>query len=111
MNLIIGGFGEEKEAYAKEKYPEKEIWTDIHLYIKEECREGKTKEEIIEKIALRISKNPDIVVISDEVGNGVVPMDKEDRLWRETTGRVLTYLAGKANSVERIVCGIPMKIK
>ncbi|MBR6323078.1 MAG: bifunctional adenosylcobinamide kinase/adenosylcobinamide-phosphate guanylyltransferase, partial [Lachnospiraceae bacterium] len=51
------------------------------------------------------------VVICCEVGSGVIPLAAEDRRFRETTGRLLVQLARRADSVVRIVAGIPMAIK
>lgn len=111
MKLVIGGYAQGKFDYASNTYSDYEIWNKFHRFVKEELLSGKGKEEIIEAVDKKIAQNPRLVIISDEIGNGVVPMDKEDRIWRETTGRVLTYIASKADSVERIVCGIPVKIK
>ncbi|MGB8451804.1 MAG: bifunctional adenosylcobinamide kinase/adenosylcobinamide-phosphate guanylyltransferase [Anaerocolumna sp.] len=58
-----------------------------------------------------IHKNPSAVIICNEVGYGIVPMDKADRIFRETVGRSLCKLAEYSFSVERIVCGLGMKIK
>ncbi|MCD7955804.1 MAG: bifunctional adenosylcobinamide kinase/adenosylcobinamide-phosphate guanylyltransferase [Lachnospiraceae bacterium] len=55
--------------------------------------------------------NPDIIIVSNELGYGIVPMEKQDRLWRETTGRVCTCLAARANEVVRVVCGIGTWLK
>ena len=55
--------------------------------------------------------NPDIVVVSQEVGYGVVPMDAFDRKYREAVGRVCTGLASKSKKVTRVVCGIGTVIK
>lgn len=55
--------------------------------------------------------NPDILVVSNELGYGVVPMEKFDRSYRETVGRVCTCIAAKADEVTRVVCGIGMRIK
>lgn len=52
-----------------------------------------------------------LVFISDEVGCGVIPVDKKDREYREAVGRTLCELAAQASSVERIICGIAQKIK
>ena len=49
--------------------------------------------------------------MTNELGYGVVPVDAFDRLWREKTGRICTELAGKAEEVHRVVCGIGMVIK
>ena len=54
---------------------------------------------------------PETVVICDEVGCGIVPMEKKQRQWREAVGRACCYLAQQANRVERVCCGIPMTIK
>ena len=51
------------------------------------------------------------VIVADEIGCGVVPMEKEERLWRETTGRVLCAAAKEADEVYRVYCGIPQRIK
>lgn len=51
------------------------------------------------------------LVISKEIGSGIVPIDKKDRLWREQTGRMLTKIASQADEVYRVFSGIPQKIK
>ncbi|MGN0968824.1 MAG: bifunctional adenosylcobinamide kinase/adenosylcobinamide-phosphate guanylyltransferase [Oscillospiraceae bacterium] len=58
-----------------------------------------------------LEANPDLVLIFDEVGCGVVPVDKEERLWRETVGRMTCRLAQRAERVERVLCGLPMTLK
>ena len=56
-------------------------------------------------------KNPQIVVVTDEVGYGIVPMEAEERAWREACGRVCTVLAQQAEEVVRVCCGIGRRIK
>ena len=58
-----------------------------------------------------IQKNPEILIVTNELGCGVVPMERSDRVWRETTGRVCTCLAAKADEVVRVICGVGMKLK
>lgn len=53
----------------------------------------------------------ELIVISDELGCGIVPIDKNDREYRENNGRVMCLLAAKADSVVRLVCGIAVRIK
>ena len=50
--------------------------------------------------------NPDIILICDEVGGGIVPLKKEDRIYRETVGRALCCAVKKSDRVERVMCGI-----
>lgn len=65
-----------------------------------------------ERDAKRIFEaNPDVVIIANELGCGVVPMDAFDRNFRETEGRLLTRLAKKSTEVHRVVCGIGTVIK
>ena len=55
--------------------------------------------------------HPDAIVIANEVGAGVVPIVKEERLFREAVGRALCIVAQEAESVTRCVCGIGVRIK
>lgn len=55
-------------------------------------------------------KNPELVLVSTELGCGVVPMDKQDRLWREAVGRICTCIAAEAEEVVRVVCGIGTRL-
>ncbi len=69
---------------------------------------AKLAEEFTEKL---IVQNPSAIIICNEVGYGIVPMDKADRIYRETVGRCLCRLAAHSTSVEKIICGLGMKIK
>ncbi len=51
------------------------------------------------------------IVVCDEVGSGVIPLEKERRLGREATGRLCCRLAKEAEKVVRLVAGIPTVIK
>lgn len=111
MILIIGGSYQNKYKWAKTHYDKKEIWNGFHLFIKESLSQGKTPEEIKANVQAKIMENPSLVIISDEIGCGVVPFTQEDRNYRELTGRLLCDIAEQAESVFRIVCGIGQKIK
>lgn len=51
------------------------------------------------------------VVICNEVGSGVIPVERNVRLGREAAGRLCVLLAKDAEAVVRMVCGIPTIIK
>ena len=51
------------------------------------------------------------VVVCDEIGCGVIPMDRFERDWREQTGRVCTRLAAASRKVYRVILGIGKEIK
>ena len=133
MKLVIGGYAHGKLEYVKKKYNAKEdfifdcalptkeeiekinpgegdvlVISSLHKWIRKRIKEGGRPEEEIASFA---KKNPDAVIISDEIGNGIVPMDPFERVYRERTGRILCDLAANAEEVERVICGIPQKIK
>ena len=109
MILIIGGKAQGKTEYARKVYEgQAEIFDDFQDWFRESLLKDDRPEE---KVREYISANPREVIISDEVGNGVIPMDPFERKYREELGRTLIMIAEKADSVIRIFCGIPQKIK
>ena len=56
-------------------------------------------------------KNPSVVIVSNELGCGVVPVERFDRMWREMVGRMCVCAAGYSDEVVRVVCGLGMKLK
>ena len=80
----------------------------LHELIREQLREGKDPEEAIDTFT---AKNPSCILICDEIGNGIVPMDAFEREYRERTGRILIRLAEQAEEVVRVICGIGQRIK
>lgn len=51
------------------------------------------------------------IVIAAEVGGGIVPLDPEERRGREAAGRLACLLARRAETVVRVVCGLPQVLK
>jgi adenosylcobinamide kinase/adenosylcobinamide-phosphate guanylyltransferase len=51
------------------------------------------------------------VVVTNEVGSGIVPVHRLSRLFRDLQGRVNQLFARKADEVYLCVSGIPLKIK
>lgn len=80
----------------------------LHRWVKERIRQGGCPEEEALSFA---AVHPGCVIICDEVGNGIVPMDGFEREYRERTGRLLVRLAAEAEEVVRVICGIGQKIK
>ena len=92
----------------KEELMNAEGVLDFQEYIKKELKADKDVARLAEELW---EKNPDIILVSQEVGYGVVPMDVFDRKYREAVGRVCTDLASKSKKVIRVVCGIGTVIK
>lgn len=53
----------------------------------------------------------DSVLICEDIFCGVVPMEAENRRWRQVAGRLCQYLAGEAQQVSRIFCGLEQRLK
>lgn len=128
MILVIGGRCQGKTEYAARTFGiPKEAFADGETCTKEELLSAKGVRrfhEYIRRVLLEegeeeasltartlIRENPEAVIISDELGYGVVPMDKFERLYREKTGRICCELAAFAGRVDRVVCGLGMVIK
>lgn len=140
MELYIGGFAQGKLEYVKCRYNENQkteklfvkvidctdshykkmlletecdvlILNHLHLWVRDLLDEGMEEEKIQTTILSWIKSNPDAIVICDELGNGIVPIKKQERIWREQTGRLMIELAKQAERVERILCGLGQQLK
>jgi adenosylcobinamide kinase/adenosylcobinamide-phosphate guanylyltransferase len=52
-----------------------------------------------------------LVVVSDEVGSGIVPMDPGARAYRDLVGIAHQRLAGLADEVHLLIAGLPITLK
>ena len=65
----------------------------------------------IEEIQKKEPMWRDAVIVCRDIGQGVVPMDHAQRIWREANGRMVSWLAARANRVTRVLCGLPQVLK
>lgn len=78
----------------------------------EDADAGRVSEQAAAGFAERLLReNPEILIVSNEIGYGLVPVSLEERIWREQTGRVCTALAARSEQVIRVVMGIGTRIK
>lgn len=128
MEFYIGGYAQGKLEYLLQKYPQQEleiwdgaevmkdkahtekkiVWNHFHLWVRTMLEEGQNPEQALWEF---LSEYPDCVIISDEIGNGIVPIEQQEREYRERLGRIQTALAKKAERVERILCGMGQRLK
>ncbi|MFP3869430.1 MAG: bifunctional adenosylcobinamide kinase/adenosylcobinamide-phosphate guanylyltransferase [Syntrophobacteria bacterium] len=52
-----------------------------------------------------------LILVTNEVGMGIVPGDAVSRLYRDLAGSINQRLARRAHEVILIVCGIPLRVK
>jgi adenosylcobinamide kinase/adenosylcobinamide-phosphate guanylyltransferase len=136
VEVYIGGYAQGKLDYVLQKHPEIAAGADAkdaadavldgavcapdcrpeghrildhyHLLVRRQMEEGIDPREWMERL---LTACPDMILISDEIGNGIVPAEPFERKWREMTGRLLCTAAQKADRVERIFCGMGQRIK
>lgn len=126
MILIVGGAFQGKKEYAEKitgipaeqmtdgaECSMEEIYScrclyHFHEWVRRQMPDLKDYEQAAGRI---YEANPDLILIANELGYGVVPVNAFDRKYRETEGRILTCLAQKSKEVHRVMCGIGTVIK
>ena len=133
MILITGGAGQGKTAYIRKEYqgiqvcsleqvqdlsgildalrmPDTEIAcvTHLHRLIRYMLMQGMDTDAYIRQMA---DAHPDLIVAMDQVGSGIIPMERAKRQYREAVGRAGCILAERAERVVLLVCGIATVIK
>ena len=109
MKLYIGGVYQGQEELARTENPGGEFYPDFHEIIRRVVLiEDREPREFARQFC---QEHPNAIVISNEVGAGVVPMEASDRAFLEAVGRALCSIAQEAERVTRCVCGIGVRIK
>ena len=124
MILVIGGAYAGKTEFVKnhfrlsdadildasetENFQNAKCIRNYHILIQKLCKENADSLAFTERL---IQENPDCIIITNEIGCGIVPIDKSERLWREACGKSSCLLAERAEKVIRMLCGIPAVIK
>ena len=66
---------------------------------------------IVKEWDLLCANNAHVITISNEIGLGVIPMEKATRQFVDLQGKVNQYIASKATKVDFMVSGIPVSVK
>ena len=116
MILIIGGAGQGKLDYVLKKtgYGPEDVARDPETACGRPIFDGLAqwvREHPDTDLRELLEVNPELIIVCDEVGCGVVPISPQERAWREAVGRLCCTLAAKARRVERIFCGLSMVLK
>lgn len=124
MKFITGGAYQGKLEYAKKLYPDTG-WADgagcsleellscgavdhFHLFVRRWLLAGKTPKELTKEI---LDRNSSLIIVCDEIGCGLVPVDAFEREYREAVGRICTELAKYADEVHRVTCGAGVRLR
>lgn len=108
MKLYIGGAFQGQSELARTENPGAVILDSFHETVRNAVKNGRDPRELAQRLC---AEQPEAVIVSDEVGSGVVPMLAVERAYREAVGRALCIIAGNSVSVTRVVCGIGVRIK
>jgi len=73
--------------------------------------EDKVMDELGKLIQYVKLNNLDLVLVTNEIGNSIIPEHHVSRVFRDIQGRVNQRVAALANQVYLVCCGIPVKIK
>lgn len=95
-NLMFDYSGENFENMTKEQINKMESWIIERV------------EEFMESAA---SHCESLIIVTNEVGYGIVPENKLSRVFRDIAGRVNQHIAKKSQEVYLVVCGVELKIK
>ena len=104
MVLLVGGAYQGKAALAKRLYPDLPLAQNLHARVREELAAGRDPMALLDSLRGH-------VITCDEVGCGVVPLDRADEDSRETVGRLCCAIADEADAVVRVMAGVPQWIK
>jgi hypothetical protein len=125
MIFIVGGAYQGKLAFVKEHFKMKEqdildgefceldslynakAINHFHMLIKRIMLEEKEFPVILDKL---FKENPNCIIITTEIGCGLVPINKFEREYREKVGRICCEIAKNSKQVYRVQCRIATKI-
>ena len=113
MILMVGGAGQGMFPCAQALFgfrpedaaPGGPVWDSFHLAVRECLRRGEDTAALVEQAAQKE------LILCQEVGCGIVPLEPFERDWREQTGRICTRLAAASRKVYRVILGIGKEIK
>ncbi|MHB1150845.1 MAG: bifunctional adenosylcobinamide kinase/adenosylcobinamide-phosphate guanylyltransferase [Eubacteriales bacterium] len=110
MELIIGGASQGKLEYATDilGYKESDIINNLQDIIRAMLEKRADADVEVMKI---IEAKPSCVIICNEIGCGLVPVDPSEREYRDIVGKICCKLAARAQRVHRVICGIGTVIK
>lgn len=112
--LVVGGIFSGKRAYVEDVLGYSDC--DIADAVLDERPVVYNVQELVKREPLRSVEllealKDKAVVVCNETGCGIVPVNKGEMEVREATGRLCILLASTAEKVVRLQCGIPVTIK
>ncbi len=124
MIILFGGSYNGKISYCIEKYNlskeeffyctdqklkfDKRVICGLHIFVKR-CIEKNISP--FDYLKTNLHNMKDKIIISDEINSGIVPITRQERIYREECGRCMQFLCRNADEVYRIFFGLEEKLK
>ncbi len=110
--MLTGGRAQGKTAFAESRFPGAKLLDNYQCEVQRQLLAGQDPVKEAEKTmtALRRESGSTVIII-EEMGCGIVPLEREMRRYRDCNGRVACRIAAEADEVYRIFAGIGEKIK
>lgn len=91
------------------------LTSNILLKENEDVKEGESVKKIVQELDILLqecsNKKASCIIVSNEVGMGIVPVSGIGRLYRDVLGKVNKYIAGKADKVLLMIAGLAVDVK
>ncbi|HHU70120.1 MAG TPA: bifunctional adenosylcobinamide kinase/adenosylcobinamide-phosphate guanylyltransferase [Thermoanaerobacterales bacterium] len=95
------------------------LFVTNHLFVGQNEQElnfnSEKENEVLNKVRkladISLDINANVIIVSNEVGMGLVPDNSLGRFYRDLLGRANQVIANKAHEVYFMVSGLPLKIK
>lgn len=84
---------------------------DVNVRVDEAAAQERLQAELDELLSVWRSSSASWIIVSNEVGSGLVPAYPLGRLYRDLLGWANQRLAAEADEVYLMVAGLPLKIK
>lgn len=123
MIFIVGGYFQGKREYANTQFSisnwvsgeeasfESLVVAEGVYHFQEYLEKIWKKGECLEKHCQGILReNPNLLIVMEEMGCGILPLEREKREFLNQVGELMEFLSKEAREVHRVICGIGRKI-
>lgn len=86
------------------------VFNRLNAYLRRHLSAGPAVRAALSRL-LDSAGRRQLIIIADDCGAGLVPVDPEERQYREELGRTLCYLAEEADTVYRVLAGRAIRLK
>lgn len=91
------------------------LWINNLMYAAQSCNNSVDETEISTKVREMLAAarkcSATVIFVTNEVGLGIVPENREVRLYRDLVGRCNQDVGTEADEVYLVSCGIPLQLK